>query len=121
MAISYICIVLMAQPMMSAAIEACEPDFEELGKIFYAKDVSATVELEQLANIIEFSSSIGLFYVTPEKEIRSPTVAAFMQTNFKFVTLVIFDFLLLQLTGHSTRNRVSFFGLIAQLVRAAHS
>ena len=112
MVISYICIVLMAQPMMSAAIEACEPDFDkDFSKIFYAKDVSATVELEQLDNIIELSSSIGLFYVTPEKEIRSPMVAAFMQTNFKFAMLVIFDFLLLQLTGHSTRNRVSFLDL----------
>jgi hypothetical protein len=90
MVVSYICIVLIAQPMMSAAIEACEPDFDkDVSKIFYAKDASAIVELEQLANIIEFSSSIGLFYVTPEKEIRSPMVAAFMQTNFKFVTLAM--------------------------------
>ena len=89
MAVSYICVVLIAQPMASAAIEACEPDFEELGKLFQAKDALVTAELEQLANIIELSSSIGLFYVIPEKEIRSPMVAAFMQTNFKFVTLAM--------------------------------
>ena len=112
MAISYICIVLIAQPMMSAATEVCEPDFDkEFSKIFYAKDALVTAELEQSAIIIELSSSIGLFYVTPEREIRSPMVAAFMQTNFKFAMLVIFDFLLLQLTGHSTRNRVSFLDL----------
>lgn len=89
MAVSYICVVLIAQPMASAAIEACEPDFEELGKLFQAKDALVTAELEQLANMIELSSSIGLFYVTAEKEIRSPMVAAFMQTNFKFVTLAM--------------------------------
>ena len=97
--------------MASAAIEACEPDFEELGKLFQAKDALVTAELEQLANMIELSSSIGLFHVTEEKEIRSPMVAALMQTNFKFVTLAIVNFLLLKLTGHSTRNRVSFLDL----------
>ena len=90
MAVSYICIVLIAQPMTSAVIEACEPSFnEELGKTFYAKETLATAEIEQLANIIELSSSIGLFYVIPEKEIRSPMVAAFMQTNSKFVMLAM--------------------------------